>query len=111
MNIWNPWHGCKKYSEGWENVKMCFTAENQTRADERIQILISLPFKHKAIMCAPMIGEITLEKYLKEDCFETVLVDGENYDGHRPLYYDWVKTLYDECVKHDFKFRVLVGAF
>ena len=31
-----------------------------------------------------------------EDNFEIVLVDGENYDGNRPLYYNWVKKLYDE---------------
>ena len=92
------------WGNGYENVIMCFTAENQSRADERIPILIDLPFKHKAIMCAPMIGAITLDKYLKEEHFETVLVDGENYDGHRPLYYDWVKNLYNECVKNNVNF-------
>ena len=51
-----------------------------------------------------MISEITLDKYLNEDNFEIVLVDGENYDGNRPLYYNWVKKLYDECVKYDVKF-------
>ena len=24
MEIWNPWHGCKKYSEGCENCYMYF---------------------------------------------------------------------------------------
>lgn len=92
------------WGDGYENVIMCFTAEDQKRADERIPILIELPFKHKAIMCAPMIGEITLDKYLKQEHFETVLVDGENYDGQRPLYYSWVKKLYEECVKNDVNF-------
>ncbi len=92
------------WGDGWDNVIMVFTAENQSRADERIPILINLPFKHKGIMCAPMISEITLDKYLNEDNFEIVLVDGENYDGNRPLYYNWVKKIYDECVKYDVKF-------
>lgn len=92
------------WGNGWENVIMVFTAENQIRADERLPILLSLPFKHKGIMCAPMIGEMTLDKYLKSGEFETVLVDGENYDGNRPLYYNWVKKLYEECIKYNIKF-------
>ena len=92
------------WGDGLENVIMVFTAENQKRADERLPILLDLPFKHKGIMCAPMISEITLDKYLKTRNFEIVLVDGENYEGNRPLYYDWVKKLYDECVKYNVKF-------
>ena len=92
------------WGDGWENVIMVFTTENQKRADERLPILLDLPFKHKGIMCAPQISKITLDKYLKTGNFEIVLVDGENYDGNRPLYYEWVKTLYDECIKYDVKF-------
>ena len=90
---------------GWDNVFMVFTTENQSRADERLPILLDLPFKHKGIMCAPMIEKITLDKYLETGEFEIVLVDGENYEGNRPLYYDWVKSLYDECVKYNIKFN------
>ena len=92
------------WNDGWENVIMVFTAENQKRADERIPILLNLPFKHKGIMCAPMISEITLDEYLKTGKIEIILVDGENYEGNRPLYYDWVKKLYDECVKYNVRF-------
>lgn len=83
---------------------MVFTTENQKRADERLPILLDLPFKHKGIMCAPMISEITLDQYLSTGKFEIVLVDGENYEGNRPLYFDWVKKIYDECVKYNIKF-------
>ena len=92
------------WGDGLENVIMVFTTENQKRADERLPILLDLPFKHKGIMCAPMISEITLDTYLKTGDFEIVLVDGENYEGNRPLYLDWVKRLYDECVKYNIKF-------
>ena len=92
------------WNNGYRNVSMCFTAENQQRADERIPILLSLPFKQKNIMCAPMIGKITLDKYLKTGQISKVLVDGENYDGNRPLHYDWVKQLYHECLENDVLF-------
>ncbi len=84
--------------EGWENVSLCFTAENQRCADERLPILLSLPFREKNVMCAPMIGEITLERYLASGQIGRVLVDGENYDGFRPLHCEWVEKLYSECL-------------
>ena len=43
------------WGDGWENVFFNVTCENQRRADERIPLLLSLPFKHKGIMCAPFI--------------------------------------------------------
>lgn len=52
--------------EGLENVIMVFTTENQKRADERLPILLDLPFKHKGIMCAPTISEITLNSKIME---------------------------------------------
>lgn len=86
------------WGNGYKHVSLCFTAENQRRADERIPILLSLPFREKHIMCAPMLGEITLARYLESGQIGKVLVDGENYDGNRPLFYEWVKKLYDECL-------------
>ena len=41
------------WGNGWDNVFFNVTCENQCRADERIPILLELPFKHKGIMCAP----------------------------------------------------------
>lgn len=92
------------WGDGWDNVSMCFTAENQKRADERVPILLELPFREKSIMCAPMIGEITLEKYLSTGQIKRVLVDGENYDGRRVLDYEWVKKLYSECQRNSVLF-------
>ncbi len=52
------------------------TAENQN-ADERIPLLLDLPFKHKGIMCAPFIGPISIEKYLQSGQIERVVCGGE----------------------------------
>ena len=80
------------------------TCENQRRADERISILLDLPFKHKGIMCAPYIGQVSIRKYLPSGQIEQVLCDGENYGGARPCHYEWVKSLRDECVEYDVTF-------
>ena len=55
----------KDWGDGWENIFLNVTCENQKRADERIPVLLSIPAKHKGIMCAPFIGSISIEPYLK----------------------------------------------
>lgn len=95
------------WGDGWENVFFNVTCENQLRADERIPILFDLPFKHKGIMAAPFIGEISLAPYLSAGMIEQVIAGGENYDGARPLHYEWVKRLYDECVAADVTFAFI----
>ncbi len=85
------------WGEGWENVFFNVTAENQRRADERVPLLLSLPFRHKGVMCAPFIGPVSLAPYLASGQIEQVLCDGENYSGARPCRYEWVRALHDEC--------------
>ena len=85
------------WGDGYDNIIICFTTENQRAADERIPILLSLPAKEKTVMVAPFIGPVSIEKYLKTGQIKEVIADGENYDGARPLFYDWVKKLYEEC--------------
>lgn len=92
-------HLPKDWGNGWENIFFNTTCENQKRADERIPILFDLPFKHKGIMVAPFIGSVSIKQYLSKGVIEQVIACGENYEGSRPLNYDWVKSLYDECVE------------
>ena len=92
------------WGDGWENVFLNVTCENQIRADERIPILLQLPFKHKGIVAAPFIAPVSIKKYLSSHQIEQVIAGGENYDGTRPLDYLWVKNLYDECVEANITF-------
>jgi protein gp37 len=97
----------KDWGEGWENVFFNVTCENQKRADERIPLLLELPFKHKGIMCAPFIGPVSIEKYLDTGQIERVVCGGENYDGCRPCDFGWVQALHAECVAHDVSFTFI----
>ena len=94
----------RDWEDGWENIFLNVTCENQARADERIPLLHALPFKHKGIMCAPLIGEIHIDQYLKEGMIEQVIAGGENYDGSRPCDFDWIRSLRKECEKYDVTF-------
>lgn len=92
------------WGDGWENIFFNVTCENQRRADERIPLMLELPFKHKGIMCAPFIGEVSIKDYLSSGQIEQVMCGGENYDGARLCHFDWVKKLRDECAEHDVTF-------
>lgn len=102
------------WGEGWPNVMLNVTCENQRRADERVPVLLATPARHKGVMCAPLIGRVDLERYLAEGDadgpdvrgrgIEQVICGGENYDGARPCDFDWVRLLAEQCRAHDVTF-------
>lgn len=94
----------RDWGNGWENIFFNVTCENQRRTDERIPLLLELPFKHKGIMCAPFIGPVSIRRYLKSGQIEQVKCGGENYDGSRPCNFDWVKKLRQECLDYNVTF-------
>ena len=98
-------HLPKDWGDGWENVFFGVTAENQRRADERVPILLELPFRHKGVTVAPFIGEVSLAPYLATGHIEEVLSGGENYDGARPCRFEWVQRLHSECRQYNVNFN------
>jgi protein gp37 len=85
------------WGEGYPNVELGVTVEDQRAADERMPILVSIPARHKAVTCAPLIGSVDIEQYLASGEIERVAVGGENYDGARPCHYEWVESLSEQC--------------
>lgn len=93
------------WKDGYDNVTVGCTVENQVRADERLSVFKSLPIKHKNIICQPMISPINIEKYL--DGVELVVVGGESDSEARPLDYNWVLSVREQCISANvpFEFR------
>jgi len=93
------------WGEGYDNVTVGCTIENQDIGTYRLEIFSKLPIRHKNIICQPLLGEINIEKYL--DGVELVLVGGESDRQARPLNYDWVLSLREQCIRKGvhFKFR------
>ena len=92
------------WGDGWENIFLNVTCETQRRADERIPLLLELPFKHKGVYCAPLLEAVTIGKYLDSGQIEQVACGGENYGGARPCDFDWIKALREECTSRDITF-------
>lgn len=93
------------WDEGYDNVIVGCTVENQDRADYRLSIFKELPIKHKNIVCQPLIERIDIASYL--DGIDLVVVGGESDQSARPLDYDWVLSIREQCISHkvSFEFR------
>ena len=95
------------WGDGWENIMLSVTAENQKRADERLPQLLAVPAKHRGVSCAPLLGPVSLAPYLAAAPFDQVTAGGENYGGERPCHWEWIQQLSQECRAADTTFAFL----
>lgn len=91
------------WDEGYTNVIVCCTIENQARATKRLQIFQSLKIPHKQIVCQPLVEKIAIEEYL--DGIECVVVGGESDRDARVLDYDWVLDIRQQCMNQNVEFQ------
>lgn len=97
----------KDWGDGYDNISINVSCENQRLTDERVPLLLKIPAKHKGIMTAPLLGPIVLKHYLEDGQIEQVICGGENYDGSRLCDYDWVLSLAKQCKDFNISFTFL----
>ena len=91
------------WGEGYENVVVCCTVENQRNVDKKLSVFQKLPIKHKCITAQPLIERIDMEQYL--DGIELVVVGGESDPQARPLDYGWVLDIRQQCIGKNVNFE------
>lgn len=93
------------WNDGYDNVIVGCTVENQDRADFRLSIFDKLPIKHKNIICQPLIEKVDISEHLEN--IELVVVGGESDYNARVLNYDWVLSIRQQCIEREvhFEFR------
>ena len=91
------------WGDGYDNVVVGCTVENQQNADRKLALFQSLPIRHKCITAQPLLERIDIEPYL--DGIELVVVGGESDSAARPFDYDWALDLRQQCVDHNVSFR------
>ena len=91
------------WGDGYENVVVCCTIENQKNADYKLGIFKNLPIKHKCITAQPLLEDIDIAKYL--DGIELVVVGGESDYHARPLDYAWVLNIRKQCENKNVSFE------
>lgn len=55
-------YGAPAWGNGWDNVWLGTTIENQTEADRRIPHLLSIPAKVHFLSCEPLLGPVDLSR-------------------------------------------------
>ncbi len=89
--------------DGYDNVAIGCTVENQKAADHRLPIFLEAPVKHRQIICAPLLENIELSSYLSSG-IEAVSVGGESGDEARVCDFQWVLNIREQCVNNNIPF-------
>jgi protein gp37 len=108
------------WGEGWPNVWLGTTVENQQEADRRIPHLLAVPARVRFLSCEPLLGPVDLTRI---DCTSVdpdsrgitldaltggrksstpwhinwVICGGESGPKARPMHPDWARSLRDQC--------------
>jgi protein gp37 len=112
-------YGAPAWGYGWPNVWLGTTVENQTEADRRIPVLLSIPAKVRFLSCEPLLGPLDLTRCGRNDLglrgdalrwpgfsgpsrsfghrIDWVICGGESGPGARPMHPDWARSLRDQC--------------
>lgn len=92
------------WGEGYPNVTICCTVENQDRADYRLPIYRDAPIRHKVIICEPLLERVNLRPYLGP-WVEQVVAGGESGSEARPCNFDWILDLRGQCIQREIPFH------
>jgi len=91
------------WKDGYDNVVICCTIENQKNADYKLGIFKDLPIKHKYIIAQPLLEDISIEQYI--DGVELFVIGGESDYNARPLDYKWVLNIRQQCINKNVSFE------
>lgn len=92
------------WGDGYDNVTICCTVENQSCANYRLPIYKEVPIKHKIIICEPLLEKIDLTPYSVGEWIEQIVAGGESGYDARPCDFDWVMELRRICIENHVSF-------
>lgn len=84
------------WGDGYPNVEIACTIEDQRRADERMPVYRAAPIRKKTIICEPLLGPIDLSDWLGP-WVSQVAAGGESGEEARVCDYRWVLSLREQC--------------
>jgi protein gp37 len=94
------------WGNGYDNVWICCTAEDQCNADKRLPIFNGMPAKYKMIMVEPLFDKVDISKYLATGQYIQVVSGGEcsNNINCRKTRWDDVMFLRNQCIEYNVDF-------
>lgn len=96
----------KDWNDGWDNVFINATVENQKRLDERLPLLLKLPLKKRGLVFAPLLENITFKHYIKDNNINGVSIGGESVSlkekyKARVCKFEWIEHIYKQCIENN----------
>jgi protein gp37 len=93
-----------------ENVWLGTSVEDQSRANERMPLLLKHPSKCRFVSCEPLVGAVDLTIWIDRRAqglhrIDWVIAGGESGHGARPMYPGWARRLRDQCAKASVPFH------
>jgi protein gp37 len=99
------------WSDGYPNVWLGISVENQAEADRRVTILANIPAAIRFLSCEPLLGRVDICKYLniwwnqtqdkwiqeRPPLIHWVITGGESGPHYRHANPDWFRSLRDQC--------------
>lgn len=91
------------WGNGYPNVWLGVSVEDQENADRRIPLLLEIPAAVRFLSCEPLLGPLNLTAYLLsgwhkwEPKLHWVICGGESGPGYRPMKVEWARSILDQC--------------
>lgn len=92
------------WDNGYPNVHIGCTCENQDRADYRLPIFCEVPIHARTIILEPLLEPVNIRLFLSEKISQ-VVVGGESGDDARPCHYEWILDLREQCLEAGVSFN------
>ncbi len=92
------------WGEGYDNVIIAVSCENQEKANSRLPIFLNIKAKMKFIFVSPILEYVNLTEFIKSNKIDMVSVGGESYENARVCNFDWVKKIKKDCAHYNVKF-------
>lgn len=92
------------WENGYDNVAVGCTVENQDRANFRLPVFLKLPIKHRLIIAAPILENLDLSPYLDPKLIEAVSAGGESGKYARITDFNWINSLREQCLANHIPF-------
>ena len=92
------------WGDGYDNVLLNVTTENQKMADERIPFLLDIPLKFRGVVVAPILEAVNLRSYLATGLITAVSVGGESYSQARQTNFDDILFVRQQCLDYRVNF-------
>lgn len=86
------------WGDGYKNVSILCTMENQKQCDIRFPVFNRLPIAEKYVICEPLLGPIDMRSYLSP-AVKQVTAGGESGNNARLCDYDWILDIRQQCAE------------